>query len=341
VISFLRSQRCFPRGQGNPRHGGVNPTFSNYDEIWTWIPVVNGNTDNCRNQNSAAARESSATQTNRELMRNLRLPSYNEAIREGQTGSRHVSQPQIVPQRQNVIQTQTTPHSNAQRQSHTQINTRTNAARSAHVHRNPASSRENRGQMQSGSILPRYHIRVDTHTSANTSDQHHYETIPADINRDSNTRSNPENTTNVRVTASSALQQARDLVNQSSAHAHRPQPSAPGFNHVPSGSMAITAGMNSRDPNWRLSSRTNPTPNEQRRVAQDSRAQVHRSTQNYQRSSYGIHYIYIQIIDFVAHNTEFRKITLNFLISNRLPIFVLGSNPDSDFEFFHVRNLSS
>lgn len=230
-------------------------------------------------------------------MRNLRLPSYNEAIREGQTGSRHVNQSQIVPQRQNVIQTQAASSSNAQRPSHTQINenrnNRTNNARSTQVPRNPAVSRENRCQSQNGSILPRYHIRVDTHTSGVVSaDQHHYETIPADFVRDSNTRNNIENTTNVRVVASSALQQARDLVNQSSAHGHRPPPYTPG----PSGSRAPAGIVSSRDSNWRLQARANPVSQEQRRGAQDSRAQVHRSTQNNQRSSYGKRFFFFFFI---------------------------------------------
>ncbi|XP_053387498.1 GATA zinc finger domain-containing protein 14-like [Mercenaria mercenaria] len=284
-----RSERASPRGQGNPRHGGVNPTFSNYDEIWTWIPVLTDN-DHCRNQNSASAIENSATQTNRELMRNLRLPSYNEAVSVSPREYRSSNERQNVSQRQNVSPGQTVTHSNVQRQSqgnvHANGNNRRNTTRLTNANRN-SNNRERGSHIQNENNQTRCQIRVDTNTTVNSAEQHHYETIPADMTVQPNIRRNPENVTRVRVTTSSgsALQQARDLVNQSTAHDRRPQPSAPEYNNASGEPRTGPGESSSRDSNRRLAVHTNPSA-ELLRGTQVSRSQVHRSAQNCHRSSY-------------------------------------------------------
>ncbi|XP_021377802.1 uncharacterized protein LOC110465938 isoform X1 [Mizuhopecten yessoensis] len=66
----------------DPRRGGVNPAFTNYDEIWTWIPVVRGNQDECANacEQGSDGRENNTAVSNEALSRTLEPPPYSVAI---------------------------------------------------------------------------------------------------------------------------------------------------------------------------------------------------------------------------------------------------------------------
>lgn len=79
TISFLiiifRRTLCPGR---QPRHGGVNPTFTPYDEIWTWIPVVTDSQNNCNSQINPSARQNSAP--NGTNISTVSLPSYEHAV---------------------------------------------------------------------------------------------------------------------------------------------------------------------------------------------------------------------------------------------------------------------
>ena len=78
LISLCFRSNLFPGRQ--PRHGGVNPTFTSYDEIWTWIPVVTESQNNCNSQIYPSARESSSA--NGANISTLTLPSYENALRQ-------------------------------------------------------------------------------------------------------------------------------------------------------------------------------------------------------------------------------------------------------------------
>ncbi|KAL4216666.1 hypothetical protein ACF0H5_024389 [Mactra antiquata] len=200
------SIRCPTQGQGHPRHGGVNPTFTSYDEIWTWIPVVTENSDNCRNQSrgSTSGRGNGVSSHNNNSSRNSRLPSYNEAI--NNAASNRVSNPDPS-RRPATNQAIAGPSQTSTNQATLQI--RPITTRSSHT--GGACSTSHTSNM----------------TSQVTMETNHYDTIPADQRQSHPVNGN--NVTYVSVTSSSgsALQQARDLVNRASAQAQRPLPSAP------------------------------------------------------------------------------------------------------------------
>ncbi|XP_069103328.1 uncharacterized protein [Argopecten irradians] len=64
------------------RGGGVNPAFTNYDEIWTWIPVIRGNQTECANEceQTSTNRENTTAASNEALSRTLEPPPYSVAI---------------------------------------------------------------------------------------------------------------------------------------------------------------------------------------------------------------------------------------------------------------------
>ncbi|XP_033724962.1 uncharacterized protein LOC117314959 isoform X2 [Pecten maximus] len=64
------------------RGGGVNPAFTNYDEIWTWIPVIRGNQSECANEceQGSGSRDNNTAASNEALSRNLEPPPYSVAI---------------------------------------------------------------------------------------------------------------------------------------------------------------------------------------------------------------------------------------------------------------------
>lgn len=128
--------------------------------------------------------------------------------------------------------------SNSQRPSQTNVLESRNqgATRSSHIHRTIVNIRESRGNSHvSRSDRSQTRENGNTNVVIGSNEQHHYDTIPADAITQSNVSSNNEHAGRVSVTTSgvSALQEARNLVSQVSAHAHRPQPSAPEYVHVP------------------------------------------------------------------------------------------------------------
>ncbi|KAK3598014.1 hypothetical protein CHS0354_042369 [Potamilus streckersoni] len=69
-----------------PPHGGVNPSFTSYDDIWTWIPVITQNT--CVNGNiNPAEQDTDGGQGNTTIP-----PTYDEAINE-QSNRTEISAP--------------------------------------------------------------------------------------------------------------------------------------------------------------------------------------------------------------------------------------------------------
>ena len=80
VCFYSRRTLCPGR---QPRHGGVNPTFTPYDEIWTWIPVVTDSQNNCNSQINPSARQNSAP--NDTNISTVSLPSYEHAVRQSTT----------------------------------------------------------------------------------------------------------------------------------------------------------------------------------------------------------------------------------------------------------------
>lgn len=48
---------------GYPRTGGVNHGYTSYDEIWTWIPVVRGDQDQCQPTSTRLTRTPSNAST--------------------------------------------------------------------------------------------------------------------------------------------------------------------------------------------------------------------------------------------------------------------------------------
>ncbi|XP_061180208.1 uncharacterized protein LOC133188733 [Saccostrea echinata] len=61
--------RIDPR-RANPRDGRLNQGYSNYDEIWTWIPIIRGNEGECPRSSVYATPTSN----------DLQPPSYNEVV---------------------------------------------------------------------------------------------------------------------------------------------------------------------------------------------------------------------------------------------------------------------
>ncbi|XP_060076159.1 uncharacterized protein LOC132555815 [Ylistrum balloti] len=72
------------RDPNESRGGGVNPAFTNYDEIWTWIPVIRGNQGECANEcerdTGTGSRENNTASSNDALSRTLEPPPYSVAI---------------------------------------------------------------------------------------------------------------------------------------------------------------------------------------------------------------------------------------------------------------------
>ncbi|KAL3886486.1 hypothetical protein ACJMK2_026480 [Sinanodonta woodiana] len=61
-----------------PPHGGVNPSFTSYDEIWTWIPVITDTQNTCVNGNrNPVEQDADGGQGTTTIP-----PSYDEAINE-------------------------------------------------------------------------------------------------------------------------------------------------------------------------------------------------------------------------------------------------------------------
>ena len=60
----------------------MNPTFTSYDEIWTWIPVVTESQNNCSSQIYPSARENSSS--NDAPISTVTLPSYENAVRQSE-----------------------------------------------------------------------------------------------------------------------------------------------------------------------------------------------------------------------------------------------------------------
>lgn len=61
--------RIDPR-RANPRDGRLNHGYSNYDEIWTWIPIIRGTEGDCSRSTVYATPSSN----------DLQPPSYNEVV---------------------------------------------------------------------------------------------------------------------------------------------------------------------------------------------------------------------------------------------------------------------
>ncbi|XP_062606777.1 uncharacterized protein LOC134268526 isoform X2 [Saccostrea cucullata] len=64
-----RVLRIDPR-RANPRDGRLNQGYSNYDEIWTWIPIIRGNEGECPRSSVYATPTSN----------DLQPPPYNEVV---------------------------------------------------------------------------------------------------------------------------------------------------------------------------------------------------------------------------------------------------------------------
>lgn len=67
------------------QNGGVNPSYTSYDEIWTWIPVVRGNEDTCQPRQETS-RNITISPAATSLASNLEPPPYSVAI---STPARH------------------------------------------------------------------------------------------------------------------------------------------------------------------------------------------------------------------------------------------------------------
>ncbi|KAH3873147.1 hypothetical protein DPMN_036374 [Dreissena polymorpha] len=200
---------------GQPRQGSVNPTFSNYDEIWTWIPIVTGNSGNCRSHVNPIVRNAVANNRNRELLNNLRLPTYSEAINSNANSRNQPSHTLPVRVTSEVTATYGINNNNS-------VNNRYNSQRGS-----AARAREaNATHILSSNNMPTHALVTE---------------IPPTLRRDDATgpiscttqNDRPNHVTNITIGASrtSALQQARALVNQCSALANgnRPIPSAPSY----------------------------------------------------------------------------------------------------------------
>jgi len=179
---------------GQPQHGGVNPIFTNYDEVWQWIPTVTGNSENCRSQIIPARRPIEMNRQNTELLNNLRLPTYSEAVNSNQTG-------RVLSTNVRMTTNVTSTNSGVVRNNQNQTNLR------------PALNQQTPNSTQ----IARVHNQLDN--------------IRAPRNQAS-ALSGSQHVTNISVSTTSgvsALQQARDLVNRAEAIAegNRPMPSAP------------------------------------------------------------------------------------------------------------------
>ena len=202
VIYFNHFRTNLPPGRGNPRHGGVNHGFStNYDEIWTWIPVITDSLARCPSQINPSARASSSQQQNsssqqRTLLNNLRLPSYNEAVRSTSQNNHASNQ-----NRSNQLPT------------------------SSHVTNNrTAANVSNRPRLQPPASTNR----------AVRSPEHHYETIPNDrtvTSRNITHLPATNNVSSVNVTSSSGAPvpttSARISINNASRRDNQSLPPVP------------------------------------------------------------------------------------------------------------------
>ena len=192
---------CSRRGvevSGNPRHGGVNPPFSNYDEIWTWIPIVRNSTEQCRSNVISGPRNVTTDSRGRLIVRNPRLPSYNEAVCNRGNAAIH-STPTMTSQwtpgmASSVLQTRNT-NQNVQSNS----NSSGNSVNTSHVLRVNRTG-HNVDQIRQGA-------------TSQTQASPYERTTPA-------IQSTSTNAPRVAVTSASgsALQEARALVNQFSLH---------------------------------------------------------------------------------------------------------------------------
>lgn len=81
-VFIFHSSNVFRIGDPAQPRGGVNPAFTNYDEIWTWIPVVRGNQEDCVNECEQATgnRENNTAASSEALSRTLEPPPYSVAI---------------------------------------------------------------------------------------------------------------------------------------------------------------------------------------------------------------------------------------------------------------------
>ncbi|KAL5020088.1 hypothetical protein ScPMuIL_002980 [Solemya velum] len=77
---------------GRLRNGGINPAFTSYDEIWTWIPVMRGDRADCTAQIEPTALQRTTVSSTTPGNRPLRPPSYHEA-----TSSNNSQMPNIRP----------------------------------------------------------------------------------------------------------------------------------------------------------------------------------------------------------------------------------------------------
>lgn len=79
--------RIDPR-RANPRDGRLNHGYSNYDEIWTWIPIIRGTEGDCSRSTVYATPSSN----------DLQPPSYNEVVGSSATRPAAASSQSVVRQ---------------------------------------------------------------------------------------------------------------------------------------------------------------------------------------------------------------------------------------------------
>lgn len=195
IVSSIFSQRGPEAvGSGDPRHGGVNPTFSPYDEVWTWIPIVRNSSENCRSYIDPVERSINVNERNRDILRNLRLPSYNEAV--GNRGNNVVQNIRTVPSRMTSEVTSSNHVRSNQNSGATNHQTNIHQTGSNQISQNAGSSNVHQNET----------IQINRPRS-----------FPATRHMMSSTNQN--NNVAVMSASGSALQEARALVNELSLHA--------------------------------------------------------------------------------------------------------------------------
>ncbi|WAR29596.1 hypothetical protein MAR_003164 [Mya arenaria] len=248
IESFTGGMRAGTSGLAAPQQGSVNPTFSNYDEIWTWIPIVTEHSGNCQSQINPGQRNIDMTRRNTELVNNLRLPTYSEAV----NGNGNVNRPLVsqVRMTSHITSGQQTSRSGAAGHQHlpsfvpstgTSNNNRDVPVR----HGETCVNIPIQGTSTSATSGPSTSQVIFRPTNTSTSRNN---TTPDDI--PVSRSSLHAHVTNISVTPSSvsALQQARALVEGAgSREPYKPLPSAPSLQQTEPENSRVSSSARPRN----------------------------------------------------------------------------------------------